>query len=104
MQIQTKAEAIALLRAHQPQLQQLGVNQLGLFGSFQRDTDIHDRSDVDFLVTFAPGHKTFDNFMHLSFFLEDLLGRPIDLLTPESLSPHLGSHILKAVEYVALNP
>jgi predicted nucleotidyltransferase len=39
-------------------------------------------------------------FMDLCFFLEDLFGRRVDLVTPESLSPHFGEKILQEVEYV----
>jgi uncharacterized protein len=43
-----------------------------------------DKSDVDLLVEFIPELKTFDNFMELSFFLEELLGRKVELVTPQS--------------------
>ncbi len=43
--------------------------------------------------------KTFRSFMDLAFFLEDIFGRKVDLLTPEALSPHLGPKILAEVEY-----
>ncbi len=59
-------------------------------------------SDVDIYVEFAPDAHTFDNFMEPSFFLEELLGRRVELVTPESLSPHIGPHILKEVERVPL--
>jgi predicted nucleotidyltransferase len=52
------------------------------------------------LVVFQPGMKTFNNFMDLCFFLEDLFGRSVDLVTPESLSPFFGQRILDEVEYV----
>src|SRR5919205_76496 len=55
--------------------------------------------DVDILVEFEEGRKSFDNFMRLSFFLEELFGRRVELLTAESLSPHIGPHILREVEY-----
>lgn len=42
--------------------------------------------------------------MHLGFYLEELFGRKVDLLTHESLSPYLGPRILREVEYVALHP
>ena len=71
----------------------------GLFGSFVRDTAV-DQSDVDMLVVFDPALKTFHNFMDLCFFLEDLFGRKVDVVTPESLSPFIGAHILQEVEYV----
>ena len=56
-----------------------------------------------FLVAFEPGQKTFDNFMRLSFFLEDILGRPVDLVTEEALSPYIGPYIRNEAEYVPLN-
>ncbi|GAB4469791.1 MAG: hypothetical protein OHK0037_28210 [Elainellaceae cyanobacterium] len=57
---------------------------------------------MDILVAFDPDQKTFDNFIHLSFFLEDLFGRAVDLITVESLSPYIGPHILDEVEYLEL--
>jgi uncharacterized protein len=102
MPVQTKSQVFSLLREYQQELQHFGVSRCGVFGSFVRDTAIHDQSDVDILVTFEPDQKTFDNFMHLSFFLEDLFGRAVDLITVESLSPYIGSHILDEVEYVSI--
>lgn len=103
MDIATKTELLALVANHRRDLERLGVKRLGIFGSFARGQQ-NAASDVDVLVEFAPGCKTFDNFMHLAFYLEDLFGRKVDLLTPESLSPHLGPQILREVEYVALRP
>jgi len=48
------------------------------------------------------GQKTFDHFMGVCFLLEDLLQRRVEVLTPESLSPHLGPRILEEIEYVAV--
>ena len=56
-------------------------------------------SDVDLLIEFKPGRKSFDNFINLSFFLEDMFGRKVDIVTPESLSPYIGPKILAEVEY-----
>ena len=53
-------------------------------------------------VEFAPDKHTFDNFMELSFLLEYMLGRKVDIVTPEALSPYIGPHILKEVERVAI--
>jgi len=103
MPVQTKAQVLALLRDSKPDLQRFGVSRCGVFGSFVRDTAIHDRSDVDILVAFEPDQKTFDNFIHLSFFLEELFGRTVDLITVESLSPYIGPRILDEVEYVSLS-
>jgi len=97
--VQTKQEAIDRLVAASQQLLALGVASIGLFGSFAtgRQTSL---SDVDILVEFMPDRHSFDNFMDLSFFLEDLLGRKVELVTPEALSPHIGPHILEEVERV----
>jgi predicted nucleotidyltransferase len=97
--VQSKQDILFQLRRHQALIRQLGVKILGLFGSFlhgQHDPD----SDIDLLVEFEPGQKTFDNFMQLSFLLEDSLQRSVELVTPESLSPYLRPHILQEVEDV----
>jgi len=100
--ITTKKEIIQNLQKHQTKLKEFGVNQLGLFGSFVTGT-VKENSDLDMLVVFNPEQKTFRNFIDLSFFLEDLFERDIDLVTPESLSPYLGSKILREVEYVSFS-
>ena len=87
------------MKTHQSELKKFGVSRLGLFGSFVHNT-AKNESDVDFLVIFESSKKTFDNFMNLSFFLEDLLERKVDLVTIDSLSPYLGENILREVEYV----
>lgn len=74
-------------------LRRLGVRRLALFGSVLRDEARAD-SDVDLLVEFAPGEKSFDRFLMLAELLERLLGRPVDLVTTEGLSPYLGPRIL----------
>jgi len=72
---------------------------LALFGSFARNTQRAD-SDVDLLVEFFPGRKTFDNFIAVYELLEETLHRRVEVLTPESLSPHIGPHILQEAEDV----
>ena len=99
--VQNKHDLIGRLRGHRDDSCRLGVRRIGLFGSFQRD-DPDPESDVDLLVEFAPGEKSFDNFMAVSFLLEDELGRSVDVVTREALSPHLGPHILDEVEYVKI--
>ena len=99
--INTKQEIFNLLYKSRSQLRKLGVKRIGLFGSFVRG-DQRNSSDIDLLVEFAPQKKTFDNFMELSFFLEDILKSRIDLVTKESLSPYIGPNILKEVEYASI--
>ena len=99
MSVQTKERAVVKIRKHQTGIKSFGVKRLGLFGSFTRDQQRKD-IDVDVLVEFEPGLKTFDNFIHLAFFLEDIFKRRVDLVTLDALSPYIEPHILKEVEYV----
>ena len=80
------------LNAEAPGLKRkYGVKSLAVFGSMARGDD-HEGSDVDVLVTFE-GKATFDNFMGLKLDLEDLFGRSVDLLTPNSLRPEMRAKI-----------
>lgn len=99
--IQTKDQVRARIEANASAIKSFGVKRLGLFGSFVREQQ-HCQSDVDVLVEFEEGSKTFDNFIELCFFLEDILQRNVELVTPESLSPYIGPSILNEVEYVTL--
>ena len=101
MKIQSKQEAFRALSRLQTDLAALGVRRLGVFGSFIRNEATPD-SDVDLLVEFEPGKKSFDRFMQLASLLETILERKVELVTPEGLSPHIGPRILESVEYVPL--
>ncbi len=100
--LSTKQEVLAQIEDNHDQLRALGVRRLGLFGSFARN-DPTAESDVDVLVEFEPDQKTFDNFMRLVFLLEDVLQRPVEVVTAESLSPYLRPYIMNEVEYVPLS-
>ena len=99
--IRTKQDILDVLDQNRSHIRALGVRRIGLFGSFVRGEQ-HPDSDIDLLVEFDPRRKTFDTFMELSFFLEEILQHSIELVTVESLSPYIGPHILKEVEYAAL--
>lgn len=99
--MQTKQDFFSAIEQNKVLLSSLGVRQIGLFGSFVRG-EAKPKSDVDVLVEFEKGQKTFDNFMRLNLLLEELLQRDVELLTRESLSPYIGPHILKEIEYAAL--
>jgi predicted nucleotidyltransferase len=99
--IHTKQDLLDALFQSRARIKSYGVVSLGIFGSFIKENYTED-SDVDFLVDFHPAKKSFDNFMDLSFFLEDLLGRKVELVTTQSLSKFIGSHILKEVQNVSL--
>jgi predicted nucleotidyltransferase len=88
-----------LVEDAQSEIRALGVVRLALFGSVLRGEARPD-SDVDILVQFAPGAKTFDRFIALSELLETRFGRRVDLVTTEALSPFLGPHILAEAQDV----
>ena len=97
--VATKMDVVDRLSDVEDRLRSLGVKRLGLFGSFVREEQVP-ASDVDVLVEFQPGKKSFDNFMRIAFLLEEVLERPVELVTTEALSPHLGPRILEEVEDV----
>jgi predicted nucleotidyltransferase len=88
-------DVIDILRRHEEEIKKrFGVKRIGLFGSFARGEQ-KDTSDVDILVEFE--EPTFDNFMNLAFFLEDLFSRRVELVTPDSLSPYIAPYVKKEV-------
>lgn len=95
----TRAEAIRRIHAAESEIRALGVERLALFGSVLRDEARPD-SDVDILVGFAPGQKSFDHLLALSEFLEQQFGRRVDVVTTEALSPFLGPRILAEAQDV----
>ena len=76
-----------------------GVKRLALFGSAARD-ELGASSDVDVLVEFT-GPATFNAYMDLKFYLEDLLGRPVDLVTDKALRQELRPYVEKEMIRVA---
>lgn len=100
--VTTKQDVFSRLRGQRELLRRLGVEKVGLFGSFARGEQTA-ASDVDILVEFERGRKTFDSFMQLASLLEELLGRRVELVTPEALSPYIGPRIIQEVEYAALS-
>lgn len=101
LKLNSKHDLMVALANNREIIKSYGVNSLGIFGSFSRGS-FNDASDIDLLVNFIPEKKSFDNFMNLSFFLEDLLGRKVEIVTPQSLSKYIGPHILKEVQNVSL--
>jgi predicted nucleotidyltransferase len=100
--VSTKAEVLDVLEKNEAKINAFGVRQFSLFGSFLYDQATTE-SDVDLLVEFEPDKKTFTNFSNLVFFLEEILGRHVEVVTKESLSPYIGPHILRDVEHVTIN-
>jgi predicted nucleotidyltransferase len=96
-----KEAILQILATHKGQLAAYGVNQIGLFGSYVRN-EATENSDIDLLVDINKAKKTFNNFLSLNYYLEELFGKKVELVTTQSLSPFIGPHILKTVEYVSL--
>ena len=95
----TREQTFERLVASEEEIRALGVARLALFGSVLRGEARPD-SDVDLLVQFFPGAKTFDRFVALCELLETCLGRRVELVTTEALSPFLGPRILAEAEDV----
>ena len=98
----TRDRAIQLLRENQDYLRdEFGVSRIGLFGSVARDQS-NDLSDVDVVVEF--NRPIGFRFMDLADYLEDLLGRKVDLLTSAGIqairSQHVSENISEGVVYV----
>lgn len=93
----TSDEVLAFLKNHREELgRRFSVSRIGLFGSVLRGS-ASDRSDVDILVELD--QPTFDHYMDLKFFLEEHLGRPVDLVMADSLKPRLKPIISREVAY-----
>ncbi len=76
--------------------QNFSVRSIGLFGSLARN-EADSQSDVDILVDFV--ETTFDHYMDLKFYLERLFGRPVDLVTADTVKPRLKPVIQRQVIY-----
>ncbi len=96
----SRDEIIALLKSHYPEMVELyDVASLSIFGSISRN-EHDDSSDLDVLVSFQ-GAATFDGYMGLKFYLEELLSRHVDLITPLALKPRLRRRIENELLHVA---
>jgi predicted nucleotidyltransferase len=71
--------------------ERFGVERVGLFGSAARD-ELREDSDVDVLVSFRD-RATFDGYMGLKIYLEQLFGRKVDLVTEKGLKPRARTHV-----------
>jgi predicted nucleotidyltransferase len=89
---------ISRIRRHRADLEKLGVKSVSLFGSVAREEARPD-SDVDILVEFK-GRATFDRYMDTEFYLEDLLGRKVDLVTPKAIKPGMKPYVMQDLVHV----
>ena len=100
--VRSKNDITSIILENKVQIQEFGAKSIGLFGSFASDNQ-NDKSDIDLIVEFEKDKKTFNNFINLTFFLEDLFKRKVELVTPESISKYIKPHILKTTEYVSIS-
>jgi len=89
---------LAKIETNMMSIKRFGVKKIGLFGSFARGEQTS-TSDIDIVVEFYQGQKTFDNYMDLKFYLEDLFDRKVDLVIAEAIKPDLKPNIAGSVRY-----
>jgi hypothetical protein len=92
----TSEEIIAALDDHADRLRQLGAVRIGVFGSRRRG-DTHAGSDLDILIRLA--RPSFNAYMDIRLYLEDLFGCRVDLVLEDSLRPELRDGILAEAIY-----
>jgi len=92
-----KKEVIEKLIKHISEIERFGVEKIGIFGSLLKGKTT---GDIDILISFKKGEESFQNLMDLYYFLENTLNAQIDLVTTKALSPYIGPHILREVEYI----
>ena len=97
----TKKAVLTILKGHLKEIELFGVKKIGVFGSFARSSQ-NKRSDIDIIVEFKKGMKTFDNYMDLKFFLEKLFQKKIDLVIKDALKPQIKRVVLSDAIYAAL--
>jgi len=79
--------------------EKFGVIEIAIFGSYARGEQRKD-SDVDLIVDFKEGYKTFDNYMNLKFYLEELFGKKVDLVIKSAINPRIKPFIIEEAIYV----
>jgi len=90
-------DVITILTSKRTAIKRYGVKSLAVFGSAAKDR-LRKKSDVDILVQFD--RPTWANYIGLKFYLQDLLGREVDLVTPKGLKPAARPSVEKDLLYV----
>lgn len=94
-----KTGAVDCIQAHKTHLtREFGVMDLAVFGSVVRE-DAGPESDIDILVSFD-GPATSNRYFGVQFYLEDLLGCAVDLVTDKALRPELRPYIEREAVHV----
>ena len=93
----SREKILKILEENQNTIRSYGVKRLGLFGSCARG-ECSEASDLDFVVEFDK--KSFDLYMDLKAFLEELFGCQVDLVLADTIKPRLRTTILVEAVYV----
>lgn len=88
----SREDILRVLAENRETIRGFGVRRLGLFGSCARNEAI-ESSDLDFVVEFE--RKSFDAYMDLKAYLEDLFGRTVDLVLADTVKPRLRTVVLE---------
>ena len=98
----TRTSIVEALREQRAELRRYGVDSIALFGSYAKENPTNSSSDVDFLVEFSA--PTYDNYVGLQEYLERLLGRNVDILTPAGVEsiriPQVAEDIKRSLVHV----
>ena len=98
--LKNQSDIIKFLATHKEELaHRFGVTSIGLFGSYAR-AEARGDSDIDIAVELRPEHKSLRNFFGLRRYLEQELGRPVDLGIESALKPQVREEIAKEIIHV----
>ena len=95
--MKTREDIIESIRAHKTEIEsRFTASHIGLFGSYAHGT-AEPGSDVDIIVEMA--EPTFDHYMDLKFYLEELFGTDVDLVLADTIKPRLKPYIDRDLVY-----
>lgn len=97
----SKHDLIKAIQNNTDTIKAYGVKSVGIFGSFAASRQTA-KSDVDVLVEFKKEDKTFDNYMELKLFLEQLFKRRVDLVIKDALKERIKDRVLSETAYARL--
>ncbi len=95
--MKSRYDIIAALERNRDAFRELGVREIGLFGSFAREEQT-DKSDIDMLVDLEK--HTFRSYMAVLNFLENLFGLKVDLVMKGTIKPVIRNRVLAETIYV----
>ncbi len=95
-----REEILKRIKEHKEAIKSFGAKRLTLFGSYARN-QAHEDSDIDFLVEFELGRGLFDDYYGLLRFLENLLGKRVDLVKPSLVREELQESIFGGAQIEA---